>query len=63
MTLESGGGVCMPKARYRELLKRAAGDHQVEATTEKQAVLIRGNGLFSRVVKCTGIMARPVLLL
>ena len=35
--------------------------HQVEATTGKQAVVIKGNGLFSRVTECTEITARPDL--
>ena len=34
---------------------------QVEATTAKRPVVIRGNGLFSQVTNCTGIMARPDL--
>ena len=35
--------------------------HQIEATMEKRPMLIRGNGLFSRVAKCTEITARPDL--
>ena len=34
---------------------------QVEATTAKRPMVMRGNGLFSWVTKCTGITARPVL--
>ena len=35
--------------------------NQVEATTAKQPVVIRGTGLFSRVAQCTGNTARPDL--
>ena len=35
--------------------------YQVEANTEKQGMVIKGNGLFSRVTQCTGITARPDL--
>ena len=35
--------------------------NQVEATTEKRPMVIRGNRLFSRVAKCTGTTARPEL--
>ena len=34
---------------------------QVEATTENRGMVIRGNGLISRVTQCTGITARPDL--
>ena len=34
---------------------------QVEATTGKRPMLTKGNRLFSRVTKCTGITARPAL--
>ena len=32
---------------------------QVEATTGIRAMVIRGNGLFSRYTQCPGITARP----
>ena len=34
---------------------------QVEATTEKQPRVVRGNWLLFRVAKCTAITARPGL--
>ena len=34
-------------------------DYQVEATTEKRPMVIRGNGLFFRDTKCTEITGRP----
>ena len=34
---------------------------QVEATTEKRPMVIRGNGLFFRDTKCTEIPGRPEL--
>ena len=34
---------------------------QVEATTEKQCIVIKGKVLFFRATKCTEIMTRPGL--
>ena len=58
MTLEHSL-VCYPPL-HKEICETKI-SYQVEATTEKRYMVIRGNGMFSRVTKCTGIRARPDL--